>query len=321
MPSIQHNLLKLSLKTAGLAFSFSKPSVQGMRSLLELMSLYTYMPWGVHFRPLDIDGMYAEWITPSDARPEKVVLYLHGGAYALGSPNTHRAFVGHLAKEIGANALVIDYRKAPENPFPAALEDAIKAYDWLLKEDYLPKNIIFAGDSAGGGLALAALVNLRDKQMPLPAAALLFSPWVDLTLSGESILQNKENDKILEAWELHEIGDDYAGAYPLDHPLVSPLFANLEGLPPLLIQASDGEVLYSDATRLRDKAEAAGVRVELQIWHDLIHWWHLFGKFLPEATEAIEEAARFARKTWRIGEFEHQLKLTEKQAEDDKAVA
>lgn len=321
MPSIQHNLLRLSLKAAGLAFTLSKPDIQGMRSLLDLISLHTFLPWGVHFRSLQLNGMYAEWISPSQARPEKVVLYLHGGAYALGSPHTHRAFVGQLVKEIGANALVVDYRKAPENPFPAALEDAVYAYEWLLAEDYLPKNIIIAGDSAGGGLALATLLNLQTRRKPLPAAAMLFSPWVDLTLSGESILRNRSNDKILEAWQLHQIGNDYAGNYPLDHPLVSPLFADMEGLPPLLIQASTGEVLYSDAVRLKEKAEAAGVYVRLQLWKDLIHWWHLFGSFLPEAREAVDQAALFARELWRIGEFDQKWSLDKETFTQDKAVA
>ena len=302
MPSLQHSFVKMSLHTASYAFQFSKPSVVGLRSLLDLSTLYTFLPWGVHFREQPIGALYAEWLSTDASRTDKVMLYLHGGAYAIGSPHTHRSFVGQLVKKTKINALVIDYRKAPEHVFPAALDDALQAYDWLLAQGYHPKSIIIAGDSAGGGLSLACLVALRERKSELPLAGILLSPWVDLEITGESVAKNLVNDKILNSLELHHMGAAYAGKEPLNHPLISPLHASLKGLPPLLIQVSDGEVLYSDALRLQAKAEKATVKVELQVWKDLIHWWHLFWHIMPEANEAIEGISDFIKVQMRLEE-------------------
>ncbi len=300
MASLQHSFLKLSLQTASYAFQFSKPSVSGLRGILEALSVYHLLPWGTSFEPLDIDGMYAEWIIPADKRPDKVLFYLHGGAYAIGSPHTHRTFVGQITKKTGIRALVIDYRKAPEHQFPAALDDAIKAYNFLIAEGYLPQNIMLGGDSAGGGLCVSLLLWLRDNKKTLPKGAVLLSPWVDLEITGDSIMANLNNDRVLSSLELQDMGVKYAGKTPLNHPLISPLNAELSGLPPLLIQTSDTEVLYSDATRLAEKAEKAGVTVTLQVWEGLIHWWHLFWNILPEGSEAINEIEKFVRSEMKL---------------------
>ncbi|WP_165768181.1 alpha/beta hydrolase [Hymenobacter amundsenii] len=233
----------------------------------------------------------------------RVILYLHGGGYVLGSLNTHRALVGSLAQRCGVAALAINYRKAPEYPFPAALEDALTAYYWLLERGHVPADIIVAGDSAGGGLALALLLALRDAGEPLPAAAVGLSPWTDLKLPAgtlRSICQ--EESLLLEALEIRSWGPLYAADTPLNHPLISPGRAELHGLPPLLIQISNAEVLGDDVRRFADQARAAGTPVTLQVFDGLVHWWHLFWRFVPEAATALDRVADFTRQVWETEE-------------------
>jgi len=299
MPSSQHLLLKQFLTAATGPLARRQPSLTSLRLGLEVGSLFQFMPWGVHLESLRIDGLAAEWIRPEGADARRVLLYLHGGGYVLGSLNTHRSLIGALAQRCDMQALAIDYRKAPDYPFPAALDDALLAYRWLLAQGYNAHDIIVAGDSAGGGLALAVLIALRDQQEPLPAAAICLSPWTDLVLPTATIRRVAHEElQLLEALTIRGWGGQYAADVPLTHPLVSPTQAGLHDLPPLLIQVSDSEVLCDDVLGFAGKARLAGVPVTLQTFEGLIHWWHLFWRFVPEARQALDKVATFTRGIW-----------------------
>jgi acetyl esterase/lipase len=217
----------------------------------------------------------------------------------LGSLNTHRSLVGSLAQRTGLNVLTINYRKAPDHPFPAALDDARRAYRWLLRHGHQPHDIVVGGDSAGGGLALALLLALRDAGEALPAAGIGLSPWTDLNLPI-TVLRRvaREEGLLLEALQMRTWGPLYAHKTPLTHPLLSPAQAALHGLPPLLIQISTAEVLYHDVVKFARKARAAGVPVTLQPFDGLVHWWHLFWRVVPEARQALDKVAAFLTQMW-----------------------
>ncbi|MCB2409010.1 alpha/beta hydrolase fold domain-containing protein [Hymenobacter lucidus] len=301
-------LLKQFLTAATAPLARRQPSIAAMRLTLEVGSLFQFLPWGVHLESIRLEGMAAEWIRPEKANPRRVLLYLHGGGYVLGSLNTHRSLVGTLAQRCGMHALAVDYRKAPDFPFPAALDDALLAYRWLLREGYHPHDIILAGDSAGGGLVLALLVALRDGKEPLPAAAIGLSPWSDLVLPTGTIRRVADEElQLLEALAIRGWGGLYAAEMPLTAPLVSPVQADLHDLPPLLLQTSDAEVLYDDVVKFAVKAKKAGVPVTLQAFSGLVHWWHLFWRLLPEAREALDKAAAFTHSIWAAQEAAAQL--------------
>jgi acetyl esterase/lipase len=299
MPSFQHQLVKRLLAAAAVPIARSRPSAPSLRLGLELSTLFQFMPWGVHFERVPAaEGVVAEWIEPEGADSRRVLLYLHGGAYVMGSLNTHRGFIGALAQRCGLRALSADYRKAPENPFPAALDDARTAWRWLRAQGYAAHDVVLAGDSAGGGLVLALLQQLRDAGEALPAAALCFSPWSDLAL-GSGTARPHAEDQFVEALEIRAWGQRYAANTELTNPLVSPLYADLRGLPPLLLQVSDGELLYPDTLALAARARAAGVPVTVQTFHGLVHWWHLFWRTVPEARTALLQAGAFVQGVWR----------------------
>jgi len=243
--------------------------------------------------PVDAGGVPAEWIAAPGAVKDRVILYLHGGGYVIGSINTHRAMIARIARASNARALAIDYRLAPEHPFPAAVDDATRAYKWLLAQGYKPQKIVIAGDSAGGGLTLAALLALRDSGQPLPAGAVPISPWTDLEGTGESVRSRAEKDPMVQQANLAESAKQYYGAHDPKDPLVSPLHANFRGLPPMLIHVGDAEILLDDATRVAERAKLAGVDVELEVWDDMIHVWHVFAKLLPEGQQAIDKIGKF----------------------------
>ena len=300
MPSFQHLLLKQFLTAAAAPLARRKPSVGAMRLAMEAGSLFQFMPWHVHLESLKLDNrLEAEWLRPRGAHPTRVMLYLHGGGYVLGSLNTHRSLVGSLAQRCGLNVLTINYRKAPDHPFPAALDDAKRAYRWLLRQGYAPANVVVAGDSAGGGLALALLLALRDAGQPVPAAGIGLSPWTDLHLPITALRRvAREEGLLLEALQMRTWGSLYAYKTPLAHPLLSPAQGELHGLPPLLIQVSTAEVLYDDVLKFVDKARAAGVAVTLQPFEGLVHWWHLFWRIVPEARQALDQVAGFLEELW-----------------------
>jgi len=260
------------------------------------------LPADVHCHHVSADGVAAEWIEAPGA-DAGVILYLHGGAYALGSIDTHREFIARLARAARMRGLATNYRLAPEHPFPAALEDTTAAYGWLLAQGVEPSRIIVAGDSSGGGLALAALIALRDAGKPLPAGAVCLSPWTDLTLSGASIQRKALVDCMLDADSLEMYAKLYAGERDRRSPLISPLFADLSHLPPLLIQVGTDEILLDDAARCADRARQAGVDVTLEIWDEMFHVFQIV-PFLPETKTAVGHIAEFGLGLHRWGEPE-----------------
>ncbi len=237
----------------------------------------------------------AEWLRPPGAAPGRVVLYLNGGGYVIGSPRSHRHLAAAIAAASEAAGLLLDYRLAPEHPFPAAVEDATAAYRWLLEQGVAPDRIVIGGDSAGGGLTVATLVALRDSAVPRPAGGVCISPWTDLTMSGATYRTRAQSDPIVSRPGIDDLARAYLGATSPRTPLASPLFADLRDLPPLLIHVGSDEVLLDDAVELAARAKAAGVDATLEVWDRMIHVWHWFLPMLDEAQAAIDAIGRFVR--------------------------
>ncbi len=260
------------------------------------------IPDGLRIRPvsfatLDGDAVRGEWLDWKTDCPPATMLYLHGGGYIACSPYTHRPITVALATLLRGRVFALDYRLAPEHRFPAALDDAVAAYRWMVEtQSASPRRLLIAGDSAGGGLALSTLIRLRELGLPLPAGATLYSPWTDLAGTGETLETNTERDAMFYGAGIRLAGRIYAGDTPPDHPLVSPLYADLTGLPPLQIFASSSEVLLDDARRLAARARVAGVSVELRIEDDLPHVWPLFCRLIPEGRRTLAQTAAFARR-------------------------
>jgi len=239
-----------------------------------------------------VGGVPGEWQMPK-VLTGRVILYLHGGGYVLGSSISRRDLGGGIADVASARALLLGYRLAPEHPFPAAVEDTVAAYRALLDSGTKPESIVIAGDSAGGGLAVAAMVSLKEQGVPLPAAGICISPWVDLACSGESMKTKLDADPMLGPGPLKRMGEMYLAGQDPATPLASPLFADLSGLPPLLIQVGSEEVLLDDALRLNATAKAAGVDVSLEVWDGMMHVWHLMARMIPEGKQAIQRIGKY----------------------------
>jgi acetyl esterase/lipase len=260
--------------------------LMAMRKMLSRAPAYP-TPGDITVEPVDAAGVPAEWLTPDDLVPGRSLVHFHGGGYATGTLDSTRSLCCHLARATRAGVLVVDYRLAPEHSFPAAVDDAVAAYRYALAAGASPASVAMCGDSSGGGLALATLVALRDLGEPLPAAAICLSPWTDLSLSGDSIGANRDSDPMVSASTLEMMADAYLGSADRTTPTASPLFADLAGLPPMLLQVGAGELLRDDTTRFAELATAAGDDVTLEIWDDVFHVWHAFADLLPEAREAI----------------------------------
>jgi monoterpene epsilon-lactone hydrolase len=247
----------------------------------------------VAMRECEVNGVPGIWFEPEGADPARVILYFHGGGFMFGTPRNSGHLIARLARAAGARCLGLDYRLSWMAPFPAALTDAVRAYRWLLADGVDPARIALAGDSAGGGLVVTTLVALRDADDPLPAAGVLTSAWTDLAVTGDSA--RTVDDPVASADGLRMLGDGYLqGADPTD-PLASPLYADLTGLPPLLVQVGTQEVLLDDSTRLADKARAAGVDVTLEVLDGVIHIWQYYGPDLPETRASEAQAGAFIR--------------------------
>jgi acetyl esterase/lipase len=242
-------------------------------------------------------GIDGEWIAPRDAQPGRAILYFHGGGFRLGSVASHRDLISRIAEASGSRVLAINYRLAPEHRFPAPVEDALTAYRWMLDQDLRPADIAFAGDSAGGNVVLSAMLSLRDDGLPLPGAGVLMSPWTDLAATGESYVSRADADPIHQRPMILALAKNYLGSdvNPC-HPLASPLYAELAGLPPLLVQVGDRETVLGDSIMFADKARSAGVDVDLEVWDGMIHVFQMFAAELPEARQAIDAIARFLDK-------------------------
>lgn len=270
---------------------------RGMRKREEAAAAkYIRLPEQCRVTPVSIGGLPAEWLEWEGAGAGRVILYLHGGGYVLCSPRTHRDLVCRIARACGARALSLEYRRGPEHPHPAAVDDAVAAYRWLLKQGTDPKRIAVMGDSAGGGLTLVLLQTLRKRNIPLPACAVCMSPWADLTCSGETHRTNMRKDPLLPAPVLPGFARLYAPQGDLSDPAVSPLFGDFKKLPPILIHVGTDEILLDDARRVAEKARQAGTAAELKIWPRMIHVFQAMAFMLPEARRAIREIGAFVER-------------------------
>jgi acetyl esterase/lipase len=272
------------------------------REAAEQREAFASEPAGVQYeQPDGVDGL---WVTAADT-DRGALLYLHGGGYVMGSPEARRKSVGHLVRAARLSALVPRYRRAPEHAFPAAVDDAVAAYRWLLDRGHAPERLVIGGDSAGGGLAIAAALRLRDEGAPLPAGLLAISPWIDLTCESEFYETRREADLMVTREALVEMAEHYlAGADPA-HPLASPIYGELSGLPPLFVAAGSDEILLDDSLRLARSAAIAGVELTLRVDAGMQHIYHVFVGYVPEADAAV--AAIGAWIAQRVGEDQRGL--------------
>lgn len=270
------------------------PSVAELRADMARIGQFLPVPAEATVETVDANGVPGE-LVGTGTTPARHVLYLHGGGYVMGGPDTHRTLAYNIAVAADARCLVADYRLAPEHPFPAALDDAVAAYRWLLDNGARPETTVIAGDSAGGGLTVATLLRLRRDAIALPAAAVCLSPWTDLEGTGASIAANADKDPIVRADGLHKLAALYLNGTDARDPLASPLHGDLAGLPPLMIQVGSEEIILDDSVRLADAARQAGVDVTYEMWDRMFHVWHLFAPMLSEGREAIAAIGSFVK--------------------------
>ena len=275
-------------------------SVEDMRQNLRDLSAVYAVREDATITAVDAGGVPSEWIVAQAARDDFTLLYFHGGGYALGSLETHHTITTELSHLLKARVLAADYRLAPESPYPAAVEDGVAAWRWLIEQEGIdPAKAAIAGDSAGGGLTVATMLSLKDKGLPLPAFGYLISPWVDLTGESKTLASNAKTDPMVDKEGLVAIAQMYLNGASAREPYASPLFGDLSGLPPLLVQATTAEVLLDDARLLTDRVNEAGGKATLQTWPDLVHVFQIAHSVLPEGAEAIGKAADFSKTIWR----------------------
>jgi monoterpene epsilon-lactone hydrolase len=300
--SVQHrHLFKGQLKREVITESTS--TVQLRQEFEEGAKKFGSIPEGIMVSPLSIpelpDGLFAEWIHPaasasSPSAADKAIFYTHGGGYVSGNCVDHRMHVAKFVQAAGVGALLYDYRLAPEHPFPAAMQDTLTAYRWLLGQGVIPGNINIVGESAGGGLCLASLLAIRDEGLSLPAAGVALSPWTDLQCTGDSYRTNARRDiSTLGSWEVW--GKYYVGSNDPTHPWISPLYGDLKGLPPVLIEVGDHEILLDDSLHFAEKAKTAGGDITLRVWEGMVHCFPLLAPMFPEATQAWDETILYIK--------------------------
>jgi acetyl esterase/lipase len=267
-----------------------------MRSMFEEWHLATAEPAGVHYEEVDAGGVPAIWCKPTGGAEDRAIIWTHGGGYVVGSMHSHRKVAGQLAKAVGVPVLVIDYRRAPEHPHPAQVEDAVTAYRWLVgPQGVAPEHIATTGDSAGGGLCTSMVLALRDAGDPVPAAVMPLSPWYDMEASGESVATNAESDVLVQRDILLAMAGMFLGDAPPRDPLANPLHADPAGLPPMLIQVGGAETLLDDSTRFAAKAKEAGVDCTVEVYPDMQHVFHFLAGRAPEADDAMAAMAAWVR--------------------------
>jgi len=306
MPSFESQIFNFVMRNRHLfkgklkreVFDFNT-SIEDFREQCEKgASKYAKIPDGIEIKEENIDGINSEWIIPDGANSKNVILYVHGGGYVSGSCNDHRGFVSKFAENCGVTTFQFEYRLAPERPFPAGLNDSIAVYKWLLDKGFKPSNIVIAGESAGGGLALAILLALKEQNILMPAAAVAISPWTDLTCSSDSYkTKNKVSVAPMNSWIV--FSKYYTGDNPPNLPLISPLFGDLQGLPPIFINSGEDDELFEDGEKFHLKAKKAGVDITFRAGKGMIHCYPLLAPFFNEATEAMQEICDFINK--RIG--------------------
>jgi len=284
---------------AVLAYLASRPWPDGVNEArAHYDSLGDPIAQDIQIEPLTIERAGAQLLTPPGCDGERAMLYLHGGGYVFGSPKSHGGLAAELARAARCPVLLLDYRRAPEHPFPAAVEDATAAYHWLLERGFAAPRIAIAGDSAGGGLVLCTLVHGRNRiggALPLPGAVVCVSPWVDLEATGESYRTREGIDPLVQRKVVNEVTRHYLNGADPRTPTASPIHADLTGFPPLLVQIGEREILYSDAEALANKARALGLDVTFEEWPDMVHVWHLHYPRLSTGREAIERIGQFVR--------------------------
>lgn len=270
------------------------PDIAELRAAGELVAQMLPAPDGTECNAVDAGGVPGEWVAEAGTASDRVILYLHGGGYCIWSPRPYRNYNARLSAATGARVLAPDYRLGPENPFPAAVDDACATYRWLLAQGVSPEKIAVSGDSAGGGLTLALLLALRDAGDPLPACAVPISPWIDVELTGE-VSDDAIAVDLLRPEQLKLFADNYlAGADPRN-PLANALHADLSGLPPMLVMVGEREILLDDAKRFASKATETGLDVTLHIAPGMVHIWQMWGGMFPEANEASDLAAAYIK--------------------------
>jgi len=291
--SLRAELLRLSLKAMKPRPGRRERPIAAVRRRLRLLEpVVPRPPAGTRTTAITVDGIEAFEIEVPQARPDRCILYFHGGAYVIGNAALFRDFTWRIGAAARARVLFFHYRLAPEHPFPAAIEDASKMHRWLA-DRIEPARIGFVGDSAGGGLALATAHKLRDEGSSLPGAVVALSPWTDLALTGASLIANADADPVITAALLPTFANRYlAGADPR-HPYASPLYGNALGLPPVLIHVGSDEILRDDSVRMAERLREAGCEVEIEVWDRMVHTWHLYARILPEGRNAIARIGAF----------------------------
>jgi acetyl esterase/lipase len=285
---------------AALRAALAEGNLEGLeladfRAAMDGMGQQFPLPGDVTVEPVSANGVVAEFTSTPGAKADRVILYLHGGGYLIGSLDSHRHYAAEIGRNAGTRSLAIHYRLGPENPYPAAVDDALAAYRYLLDKGFKPGHIAIAGDSAGGGLTVATMLAIRSAGLPLPACGFCISPWVDLTQSGASIQGRAEADPLLGRDQLQAFADGYLQGRDPKQPTASPLFGDLSGLPPLLIQVGQDEVLLDDSTRLAGKIAEAHGKARLEVWPEMIHIFHFFFPILGAARRANAVAGAFIR--------------------------
>ncbi|MEQ1900367.1 MAG: alpha/beta hydrolase [Devosia sp.] len=275
-------------------FPGGKP-IEDRRRDWEAEARLVVLPKGARFLPVEAGGIKSEWMEMPRVAQDRVFLLLHGGGYNAGSPRTHRKLAANMSRAAHMKVLTPDYRLAPEHPFPAAVKDALKAYGWLLEQGFSEDRIVVGGDSAGGGLALSMLLALREAGATMPRIAVLMSPWTDLGVSSPSYERYRKLDPIITREGLREAGRWYAGERSLQDPMASPLFADLRGLPPLLVHVGGDETMLDDSRLLAERASAAGVDVTYKLWPEMWHVHQNAAPEVPEAAQAFSDIAAFIR--------------------------
>ena len=292
MPSLRARIFNVYLKTAMKSKPLHLVDPAVLRAGTDKIAPRR-TPAGVTLEIVSDGAVAGEWHRPENAAPGRTILYFHGGGYVFGSAKSHRGLTFKLAQDARADIFSVDYRLAPEHPFPAAVDDAVAAYQWLLDGGAQSESIIVGGDSAGGGLSLALLLRCKALGLPRPAAAFLYSPFTDLAATGSSLETNEASDVMFKKIYIAEGAKRYIGAADPKDPLVSPLYGDLGGLPPVLTFVSDNEALYDDSKRLHDKLLAAGVDSALIVERGLAHVWPIFYPRFPEAGRTIKQTADF----------------------------
>ncbi len=295
MAKLQTNLLKVGLRFIKTFSGALIHNVQWIRSMSGANQKDPVLPEGLELSSFMVGQIKCEALVPQNALENYTLLYFHGGGGVLGLYDSSRRIIGYIAKVCGQKAVYPDYRLAPEFPFPAALQDCIACYNHLLEQGHDPNKIVILGDSMGGYLTLSALLWLRDHQLPLPAAAVLISPVTDPTCGGDSMRFNARKDALLSPEFLRNCCRMYAGEHDLSDPYLSPLTADLRGLPPILIQVGEDEILLDDSRRLHTRAQEQGAQTKLEVWPRMWHDWHICAPSLEEANQAIDRIAEFVK--------------------------